>query len=230
MIQLNEEYADLVAMTRLLLLQEHSRNDWIMTDSATYEYFKHHAIKKKTEATPLPMSLKPKQTPTPPPTAATRSPQPKIIPKKPTTFIELQSLPPPPIHDFSDIRNILTKKFPQQTILDQIPGDEQAKETRQRWQQHHSAPDCATIPKDIPIKHQLFLQNTSKAVQICYNTVTAISVQKLNPSNGYRLTISLKENKKEEVIPLEISNIEAFFKDPLLKAKLWEEIGVKLRR
>lgn len=43
MIHDDEDYADLVAMTQLHLLQEYSRRDWLMTDSTTYEYFKNYA-------------------------------------------------------------------------------------------------------------------------------------------------------------------------------------------
>lgn len=91
MTSVKEQYAELLALTRLFLLQEHAPNERLLADAECYRYFRDYAM-QKAAAQPQNSAARPAPVPTPP-QAPQAFPAPRPMPAQPPA---LASPPPAP--------------------------------------------------------------------------------------------------------------------------------------
>ncbi|NGX41942.1 MAG: hypothetical protein K940chlam7_00216 [Chlamydiae bacterium] len=252
MTQDNEDFADLLAMTEIHLLQEYSRKDWLLTDRETYEYFKEFSSKNR----PAPSAQKAPKAPPPPvipksPAIQKPPPPPRkpIPPKKPTpeapkpeqkkepltssTPIELHPPSSPKAAEFADIHKILTTKVPSQKIIDSIPDDTHAKSVLNQWQKKDQNLEVIILCSDKETSHLTFLANLAKAIEVHFCSASVIStkdqkLEQLLNTPELKLVICTEKNVTslgDSKAPiLRLQDLEEYLKDPQLKAGLWKEL------
>lgn len=176
---LTEHYTELLSLAQRYLQQEHVKEEWVFAERQHFLYFKETAqrqqpLKQQTIAVQAAAPVvKPYSAPIPPP-----APQPKSVektiepvkapePVKPKAVVEEKKAPVVPGYftpeqlprtsdvDLSDIRQIVAEKFPQLTIIDEIP---------QPGVSSHLA-DVLLITSGEDPTHLEFLQKVAKAIK-----------------------------------------------------------------
>lgn len=216
---------------------------------------------------PTSIALKPNSTPPisshqPNPEHKAVSSQAKVQPKKKTSqpnqtgtskaLFALEPLPPTPMIDLSDIRQIVAERFPTQKILNEIPSDAVARIKESLGET--SPPEVLILSFSKEPKQQAFLMNVAKAIQLLLKlNAQVISAtqweqeaqwdQQLNSSSlrlvianddGMRALPKFMQHYHEESnsakcyagkVPLcLLSDIALYFKEPKLKLSLWKTL------
>jgi len=179
MNQIQEEFQDLITLTKKLLSEEHTSQDWIFTDKQTYQSMKEYALQA---GKPKP---KPKTPSTPqysPPRRKTSVQiQRKAPPAKPTNLHEPQAIEKPreqvtheierqPIKDlkkenFQDLRKIMQEKHPEVTVVDKILDDQKAQELSQKWKARDPESNVILLSFDQDPNHLQFLRRLAQAIE-----------------------------------------------------------------
>lgn len=270
----SEKYTELVALTKLHLLQEYDLSDWKYADPQTFLFLKQYAQQSRPQnpVVSTPPNVKPVQQVMPPPSAPpvvkqiqpTPEPKQKEKPEqknKPevkeektishleSKAYELQKPSEPTTQDFNDIKQFLREK--NQTIVEQIPSDEEAKKISNNWKLSDKHPKVAIVTDESDATSNAFLTNMAKAIQTQLAPAVIIStimlrdeknIEKLLGSATLKLIIiapsTLKllphlmkkfreESKKQFLgnIPLcVIAETKEFEKNPKLKIALWNHL------
>lgn len=254
MKQLQEELAQIISLTKLHLSQEREKEEWLLTDPKTCEFYRTFALKRKPPKQNHPLQQQPKNKTALPITvqnpgaikqaAPNKSKQPISYKQKnpiqkestnesamPKLPIEKHKNPPPTIDDFSDIRKLTNKLFPNQTILDETP-DEQSLMAR-------LVPKVMIILEEETPQHYTFLSNLAKAIQICLcpaatfttknekykNQLKADSLKMIIGSESILQDLS---QEYPEIKTLALSPIDEYLQMPKRKAELWDKINNSL--
>lgn len=113
MTNLKQEFAELLSLTRLHLLQDFSRDEWLTTDPETFTIFKQHALQQKKNVQPkqIPQPPTVKQYAPPPPPIASPQ-QPKPIPSSAPLLPPKAKLGPKPLPSLTNIQSAPPEKKP----------------------------------------------------------------------------------------------------------------------
>lgn len=187
-------------------------------------------------------------------TVMSKSPKPQM--PQPNVQAEVPSSPEPwklePMGnanqiDTNSFKNILEGHIDNLPILETIPDDTKAKELQNKWRMPRAIPPVAIISFDESPRYRTFLGNIAKAIsQIMLSEVIPLHVFDPNAST-LRLVIATEqgldrqENLKKlyrethkgertlgKVPLILLSELSLYFKEPHLKAALWEEIRRKI--
>jgi hypothetical protein len=143
--------------------------------------------------------------------AATTPSLPKTEMEKNNRF-ELEPLKPATRADLNDIRKTVQEIFPRQIILDQIPNYE---------------PQIVII-SDCREKHiQAFLTNFSKAIDLNIAPSRIMSSAKFSKTTLPELKLVIQATDNQSVVKnfpkvLNVPDVSKYFREPQLKAELWE--------
>ena len=230
----------LAAEIQLHLLEEYSTDQWLMTDSATYSFFKERALKGK----PMPMpstatpTQPPKETPKEPAKIAStpiRAPTPSASPVPPTPPVPVPSSPPPskafqltapaPAFTPSDpgaLKTLLAQVAPKLTIRDTPATKEELTILPQV---------LILCPSTTPQNHRVVLENLCKAITRTW--VPCEVVDPTMPRTQELLSTSLSWYSSEGDASLNapflsIPSIEALLQNPQEKIALWKELTARL--
>lgn len=204
------------------------------------------------ETIPTPVNKTPPPTPTPP-----TSPTPKTTPTKSRVPMP-ESLQPISEVDLSDFKKIMKEKFPALVILDHVPGDEEAKRINSAWKQDLIPPAVLILCADENPKHRAFLFNLAKAISVCQMPAQVVFARKIEQENGWNALLKsnslqlviacdssihglpgLMNHYREAVkqakhylgqVPLYLlSDLSIYWKEPRLKATLWNALRSELK-
>ena len=213
-----DTYAELTALTRQYILQEHEPTDWVESASETYHYFKRLALEKKEVTTPPQPVAKPAivlpskpliiaeqspppQKPSPPPQPPVENIPPpppvtevKSLPKKKPPF-ELEPFGTPPIHDLHDLQKIISEKFPQQQIIETPPSDLIARQINGAWQKQSSAIAVFILSFNEPPQQKAFLANLAKAINLLLAPAIVVNAHKLENEKGWETALKSPDLK-----------------------------------
>lgn len=158
-----------------------------------------------------------------------------------------------PTTDFTELRKIIHEKLPKVQFFDQLPDDSEAKQLANSWAKEKQAAQVLILSFDEPPKHQLFLSNIAKALQLFgLHAVVANAIKmerhqewlKMLQSKELKLVIAssssffnlpeLQKHYREEAkqarhylgehLLLLLSDIGFYFKEPALKPSLWKAL------
>ncbi len=226
----------LAAQIQLHLLDEYSSDQWLMTDSATYAFFKERALKGK----PMPQnkpSIAP--IPTPPPIQEPQKKEPqKELPKIASTpaFKPIPADAPSPTKSFQ-----LTAPSPTFTpsdpgalkaLLAQVAPKLTIRDTPATKEELTILPQVLILcPPTTPQSHRVVLDNLCKAITRTW--VPCEVVDPTVPRTQELLSTSLKlvlaEGETTIHAPfLSIPSIEALLQNPQEKIALWKELTARL--
>lgn len=123
---------------------------------------------------------------------------------------KIQSDPLPLLenHDLSDLRKIISEKFPEQKILDYPPDDTRAKIVKNGWKNKIKETKLVLLCPPHFHQHPL-LTHLRHAIQVIFNTPTEISDVHL-------------DSEKNPTLALE--NLDVYIQDFRQKALLWQKI------
>lgn len=110
--------------------------------------------------------------------------------------------------DLSDLRKIISEKFPEQKILDYPPDDAQAKIVKNAWKSRDKQAKLVLLCPSHFHQHPL-LNHLRQAIQMTFNTPVEISDTSL-------------ESEKKPTIALE--SLDIYMQDFKQKAILWQKI------
>lgn len=250
---IQEELSLLISLTQLHLLQEHDKGEWFITDQKTYESFRAFALRDRPQKTPQstqqtlnknivpPLPAQKSQPPKQATLKETKNTEAKK-PEKPTLKVrkaddnksakpklsfEKQKVPVPPVDDFNDIRKMVSKLFPNQTILDETP-DEQSLKVQ-------LVPEVIVLLDEESPQHLEFIANLAKAIQLCLCPVAALSTKDKGSNNqlkpgDIKMLIGKDEHLQRvsqqypEAFALPLSTIDGYLQNPESKAELWDMI------
>jgi len=168
-------------------------------------------------------------------------------------FFTLEVPSPVEPANFSDLRKIFSEKFPGVLLIDHPPCDEEGKRVSVAWQSKSERALAAILTFDEVPKHQAFLRNLSKAIELCGIRVIFFQVSKIEQSkewptllqsknlnfviaSGYNLysfpgllrhyrEIANESKHYLDNIPLLLlSDIAFYLKEPSLKSSLWKTL------
>lgn len=275
-----EQFSQLLAITKNYLLQEHSINERILAETETYSFFRALAIQNQKKQEPKPiikettrhalnpppqnqtiinrLPLKEESQPLNPPTQKVENEQIKPLVEKPpvpkeniapSTKLKLDLTATAPATDFNELRKIIKEKLPHLHLIDQLPDDSEAKMLAKSWSNEKKPAQVLILSFDEPPKHQLFLANIAKALQLFgFHAVIAnpmkIEWQQTLQSKDLKLIVagsagfhSLTELQKlhredprqgrhyigDQQLLL-LSDISFYLKEPALKPSLWKAL------
>lgn len=167
-----------------------------------------------------------------------------------TGFFKLEFPSALPQTDFSDLRTIIQQKLPNVRLLDQLPDDTEAKKMASIWSQEKKIPQVLILSFDDVPKHQAFLSNIAKALEIHGIDAKVANAAKLERENEWQKLLQSKElklviagssgfynlpelqkNYREgtkqgrhhlgDRLLLLLSDISYYLKEPTLKPSLW---------
>ena len=170
-----------------------------------------------------------------------------------TGAFKLESPAPLPQTDFSALRTIINEKLPHVRLLDQLPDDTEAKKLANIWTQEKKIPQVLILSFDEAPKHQAFLANIAKALEVHGIDTQVASAAKLERENEWQKlfhSIELKlvvagssgfynlpelqkhyrEGTKQgrhylgDRLLLLLSDISYYLKEPTLKPSLWSAL------
>ncbi len=219
MQSLSQEYLELIAQFQNYLAQEYAPRSWLEVNRESYWHFRrwiqdagakipHPEIKTAQKSEVLaqaPKNLPPIINKNPVVDVANeiktvKSPEPteklKKVDEKIAVSIEQQASAIEK-QDFSDIRKMVLERMPEQVLLDNPLDDSLAKSIKNAWK---------TNPKQAS-----FVTNLCKAIKVIFGLNAQV--------NGSRLLWG--DEKKYEI---ELGDLEAYARDPQLKARLWKSI------
>lgn len=177
------EFAELLAWTKLYLLQEHPH---VKLNTTSQSLLPPTPSPVKPESPPAqpqePIAVKTIEPPKPPPVA--QLPQQKSESTR-SKFLTLEPLPPAPELDLSDVRTLVAEHFPALKTVNTIPSDEEAKRITSAWKQSSVIPAYIILSFDEPDKHRAFLENISRAIQATLGPAQIMSAQKIENENGW---------------------------------------------
>lgn len=206
-----------------------------------------------TPSKPLPDPLVQKNPPSPPLAPETKIVESEKVHKDKEFTLDVPPLPSPA--DFSDLRKIIQEKIPHvhARLINTLPSDSEAKVLGKLWTQEKQIPQVLILSFDEVPKHQTFLANICKALEV-YGVKTQVdNAHKLERSNGWQALLESKEmrlvlassagfyhldelqkhyregNKQGRHFLgdrplLLLSDISFYLKEPSLKPSLWAAI------
>ncbi len=241
---IKEEYLEILKSAKNLISEQmtdeldQNAPKWIVSELTTYNYFKSLAIQNKQKpikqnekkvevpvqkvavpyAPPLNPYVKEVQEIKTIPVEAPKETEVKAapLPLEPKTnqALELHPIGIAPLHDLNDIRKIVEKVLPTEIILDHIPS---------------SNPEVLVISNGVDKFEEALLLNFTRAIDICIAPAKLIFVNKYSPEDfpNLKMIIQSDENQNIQINPstrlLKINYLSELFKEPRLKAKLWDE-------
>jgi hypothetical protein len=282
----SEKYAELIALSKLYILQEFSPKDWKNSEPEAFQFFKQYAQQARTQTPSAPVISAPetsnvppvqstrpltppptppqivKQTPVPTPLVQKEKPKAKEIKQEPAATdnpkpsvgkaFELQPLPSPEAHDLSDIKQILRERFPSQSIVEKIPGDEEAKKISNQWKQAEQPVKVIVVTGEMTALNDTILSNMTNAIHSQLVPASIVSAANLSDEKKCEALINsqlqliivsatvlqslphLKKHYHEDAqqkkqylgnIPLcLIAETSEFTKNPKLKVSLWSHL------
>lgn len=197
----------------------------------------------KPKPEPLPV-VRPQPTPAPPPQ----------VKKEKTLALET----PIKAHDsLDDMRRLMQRVSPEMIVHHKVPSDQKAKRIKNSWKEKESIPDIPILTYGT--KHLSFLKNIAKAIEIHFAPSHIIDITSYEKeqrwdfflgSQNLRLIIApdtllwgaknlmtyYRENPEQKTrklgdCPLLIlPDLGLYFKDPFLKASLWNVLKQTLSR
>lgn len=275
MISPHESFTELLDLTKRYLLQEYSISDRLFSEKETYDYFRAYALQnKKAEHAgqvkgnqAVPVCPKVANVPSVPkvPPVANVPPVPKVANVPPTERIkkeenvetsqtsqrpELKLEQPAAAQaaDFTELRKIIREKLPQVHLLDHLPDDTEAKALAAGWAKEKQAAQILILSFDEPPKHQLFLANIAKALQMFgFHAIVTNGLKienKILQSKELKLIVAssagfynlpeLQKHHREDTRQgrhyigdqqlLLLSDIGFYLKEPGLKPSLWKAL------
>ncbi len=224
------ELQSLIAQIQLHLLNEYPADEWLMTDSAAYTFFKERAAKKKTAPTAIsaPQAVVPPPTPAatpkvPPSSLKQEAEKPPVKEPEPIrkTF-QLASLPPPTTTDANALKSLLAQVAPKLTLRDDPASKEELVKP----------PEVLILcPSNAPEGHRAVLNNLCGAIsrtwvpcQVLDSSLPAVQQLLATP-----LKLVLAEGTLETSSPfLSIPSIQGLVENPQHKIALWKELASRL--
>lgn len=263
MTTIAQKYRELLTLAQSHILDEYARTEWLLTDAETYMFY----CQNVTKQCPTPHSL-PKQLPTPrrdptkattPPSTASEvplAPNSTHVPKRRDTF-KREPLSTPNIPDLGPIKKIVQTHTPEINIIGETPDDSQAHKIGQRWKVAAQHPEVIILSFDEDPEGRSFLNNVSKAIDLCLAPTMIYSAQKVEQHQAWlqifnakdlKLIItadygmstlpSLKQHYRESPgkkqrylggIPvLLLTDLKLYMEKPTLKQALWNAVTVSL--
>lgn len=245
MNHIQKQYAELVALTKLLLLTEYSSQKSLPTTPDVYRALQ--PIPDSVPASkviPRPAATVAAKTPPPPAAAPTTTPlrqmpvppqQQQQAPQKPnntvtppppkepvsqqqqnTPLFTLNPLGSPLSTDFKEIKQLLEKHVPGYEIIDHIPSDQAAQHINTAWQYTQATPSVLILSFHDNEKELTFLHNIARAISICLTPAEVISAHKTEQNKGWETLL------KSQTLHLIISNDDGIYTLPELKKHLKE--------
>lgn len=220
-------FADLAALTQLYLLQNHSLEERLVVNQATYEWFLAYAKKnqwppaRKREASPDPVSESPASLSQTQKEHATIPAPPPAAPRPEDTVALHPPSSPPPVDQFSDFRRIFSEKFPSQQVLESPPSEGKV--------------EVGILSAQPSQQERLFLNHLATAITVCYCPASVISKDKASLPCELRLVIGSESSIDDRIAGKNIPFVRMlhpsqYLKNPLLKAELWKAIDQHLSR
>lgn len=189
-----EEYAELIALTRLHLYGEYALREWKFTDPETFAYYKQFAKQSRpalSQSVAVEPAPKPATKPVePPPPVQVVKKEPVAPPPKPKETVAASpppETPPPVVHtqrgfelqptsaapqiDLSDIGQLVRERFPAQTIIEQVPSDEAARKIMNAWKQS----GVIILSADVLPEHRTFLESVANAIRSRFMPAAIVS-------------------------------------------------------
>jgi hypothetical protein len=205
----SEQYAELIALSKLYILQEFSPKDWKDSESEAFQFFKEYAQQSRPQTTPTPIiamaptvnisrppiapSVPPqivKQSPAPTPPVQKEKPKAKEIKQEPVATdntkpniekaFELQPLSSTEAHDLNDIKQTLRERFPSHPIIEQIPDDEEAKKISKHWKQAEQTVKVIVLTGEMIASNDTVLSSMTNAIHAQLVPAAIVSAATLN--------------------------------------------------
>lgn len=280
---LQERYSELLAQMKLYLTQEYGLTARIFSEPESYTYFKTYALaQQKAKNKPLEKVQTVVADKPAPVKAATSCDTPNVDTIKPasvkaaashripnedpdkpapvkaaatpaTPIFTLENPSPVQLVDYADLRKILVEKLPHIPLLDHVPDDMEARNLANLWAQKRKSPQILLLSFDKTAKHQAFLDNIAKALEVHGFTAHVTNAMKLEYNNEWEEVLKSKELKlvvasssgfynlpclqnfyregtKQghyylgDSLLLLLSDISFYLKEPGLKSSLWRAV------
>lgn len=211
------QFAELITMTRMHLLQEFQISDRIDADPETYLHFKQHALQQKkpqptspAPTAPIPLKHVPIKAHTSSPVLPSNPVEKKPIVKTPETIQQIPTSPEPiktspkepkgpfqlepfaqPIEaDFNDLKKIIAERYPNQPLKDKLPCDAHAKAIKDEWQKEILIPSVLILSfTDLP-QHLDFLNSLAMAIGKQLAPASVFSADRLENDKGWESILS----------------------------------------
>lgn len=214
MSHLKEQYAELIGMAKLHLLQEYSPQQLVSATSEGHAFFQKYLIAPpvQTKSTPVaktapsPKAAPPTQTistpvpqqqkkelaspPSPPsapavaPTPASHKPETPSASNK-TSLFSLNPLGAPPSADFKEIQHLIGNHLTGYTTTTSIPSDQAARQINMAWKQGKRTPSVILLSFNEGEKERLFLYNVAQAISLSIAPAEVISAQRIEQNNKW---------------------------------------------
>lgn len=155
--------------------------------------------------------------------------------------------------NFSSLKSLFLKTFPQIALLDEIPSDATAKKIAGRWKTKNQIAPISILYFSEPPKQKALLIEIAKAIDICFGPARLINAETIEKEKQWETFLSSSDLKLviacdytlwqlndlmhyyKEVpsqqtrtlgnIPLFLlPDLSLYLKDPLLKRSLWKAI------
>lgn len=204
MNDLKKNYIELIELTKLYLLSEHSIKDRIHVDVDSHAYFKSYYKSKKhpkIDNTPLKQVIAKEMNATSPPKPTIQLAPQTIIEKKDPIFAapKSENLPIPEkkevitqnpstfaLDPFSTnlavdnkhFKEFFKEHFPTFTINEKHPQDQKALKLKDAWKKNHQIPPIVILSFNDEL-HLPFLKNLAKAISHCLAPACVLSAPKI---------------------------------------------------
>lgn len=254
MHSIKERYSELIALTQVYLLREHSIKDRIVFSQTEYPYFKNRTpqtISSPRETQQPPLTVQPPisaKQPLPPQqkitVSQTQAPLLKKPPTSPTPPTEQKKEEPhrsalPPLEplkpaftnasSFNDFKQIMKDHFAHIPLREEIPTDEEAQKINNRWKTA-AQPSVVILAWSDDEKCLAFLQQLASAITRHLAPAKVVMASQLNnlpPS----LQIMITHEKSAALIPENLKrtqfllpDIQLYFRDSKNKSSLWKAL------
>lgn len=230
------EYLHLLEQFQMHLMQEHSVGSWLDVNRESYRYYRAFAVSlQKGQQKPVNVQEVPKNAipntevekiPKNIPQPVEKSPitvAPKTViqttnpvpePDKKSTSLRLEPIGVKETEAFSDIRKILSERFPEKVYLPNPPDDTEAQAIKNSWKNQTS--HLYLVVSDAQPRHFSLLANICKAIKIVFNLKAE--------------TLDKKQLNDELKVPyLDLGHLDLYLQEPHRKAELWKMICEKIK-
>jgi hypothetical protein len=124
----------------------------------------------------------------PTPTISTKN----ISTNSPEVFLKLEPFPPATIEPLDDMKTIFIECFPNYSVLDHPPHDDEAKNVLNRWKQELTDPEIIILSFEESPQQKLFLQNIAKAIQTRFGPTATLNAKKIEVDNQWSTFLNSK--------------------------------------
>jgi hypothetical protein len=168
----------------------------------------------------------------------------------------LEPLPAAPIEDFNDLRKLILERFPAQMILDQIPSDEEARQTFSFSKHIQPETEVIILFNEESPSQNAFLANLNKAIHKLLAPSILLFAGPLEIQSAWEEILNKKELKliiaSEALVQslqklkqhytkngsqhflgnipsMVLADYTRYFKEPQLKQELWNQLSLLLK-